>query len=129
MGLEALLENGVTIKLYYFFRDDKLIPRSDPLRRVRVSRLALFVGIQLVGFAATFAITQTIGSTATLLLGSLLTVAQLRLASPLSSSSSCPCACTSSLGCHSPRMSSQFSMGQQLLHLQVVFTLLVYNAC
>jgi hypothetical protein len=62
MGLEALLENGVTQKLVYFFRDDKVVPPSEPLRQVRPSRLALFVGIQLVGFAATFAITQTIGS-------------------------------------------------------------------
>jgi hypothetical protein len=62
MGLEALLENGVTQKLVYFFRDDKVVPPSEPLRRVRPSRLALFVGIQLVGFAATFAITQTIGA-------------------------------------------------------------------
>jgi hypothetical protein len=50
MGLEALRGNGVTTKLMYFFRDDTLISKSDPLRRVRPSRLALFVGIMLVGF-------------------------------------------------------------------------------
>jgi hypothetical protein len=62
MGLEALRGNGVTTKLIYFFRDDTLISKSDPLRRVRPSRLALFVGIMLVGFAATFAITQTVAA-------------------------------------------------------------------
>jgi boron transporter len=61
MGLDALRGNGVTQKLWYFFRDDDLVPKSEPLRRVRPSRLALFVAIELVGFGATFAITQTIG--------------------------------------------------------------------
>jgi hypothetical protein len=61
MGLGALAENGISAKLYYFFRDRRLVPASEPLRRVRPSRLALFVGVQLLGFAATFAITQTIG--------------------------------------------------------------------
>jgi hypothetical protein len=61
MGLGALAENGMSSKLYYFFRDRRLVPASEPLRRVRPSRLALFVGVQLLGFAATFAITQTIG--------------------------------------------------------------------
>jgi boron transporter len=61
MGLDALRGNGVTQKLWYFFRDDHLVPKSEPLRRVRPSRLALFVAIELVGFGATFAITQTIG--------------------------------------------------------------------
>lgn len=61
MGAEALRGNGLTQKLLFFFRDKSLIPRNDPLRRVRRSRLALFVAIGLIGFGATFAITQTIG--------------------------------------------------------------------
>lgn len=61
MGADALRGSGVTQKLLYFFRDDALIPRDEPLRRVRRSRLALFVAIELIGFGATFAITQTIG--------------------------------------------------------------------
>ena len=61
MGADALRGNGVTQKLLFFFRDRSLVPRDEPLRRVRRSRLALFVGIELVGFGATFAITQTIG--------------------------------------------------------------------
>jgi hypothetical protein len=62
MGLEALTENGLSIKLYYLIRERARVPASEPLRRVRRARIALFVGIQLVGFAATFAITQTIGT-------------------------------------------------------------------
>jgi hypothetical protein len=62
MGLDALRDNGLTTKLLFFFRDDKLIPYDDPLRRVRPSRLAMFVALELVGFAATFAITQTIAA-------------------------------------------------------------------
>lgn len=61
MGTDALRGNGVTQKLLFFFRDHSLMPRDEPLRRVRRSRLALFVAIELVGFGATFAITQTIG--------------------------------------------------------------------
>ncbi|KAF8429313.1 hypothetical protein L210DRAFT_3734914 [Boletus edulis BED1] len=37
-------------------------PFNEPLRKVCKSRLVLFVAIQLVGFGATFAITQTIGT-------------------------------------------------------------------
>jgi boron transporter len=62
MGADALRGNGITQKLLYFLRDKKLTSPNDPLRKVRKSRLLLFVGIQLVGFGATFAITQTIAA-------------------------------------------------------------------
>jgi len=62
MGLDALQENSVTHKILYFFRDKKLIPPSEPLNKVRKSRLLLFVVLELVGFAATMAITQTKGA-------------------------------------------------------------------
>ena len=61
MGADALNGNGITQKLYYLIRDRKFIAPSEPLGRVRKSRIVLFVALQLVGFGATFAITQTIG--------------------------------------------------------------------
>ncbi|KAI9060866.1 anion exchanging protein [Trametes sanguinea] len=62
MGLDALEGNGITRKILYFFRDKALTPADEPLRRVRKSRILLFVGVQLVGFGATMAITQTIAA-------------------------------------------------------------------
>ena len=62
MGADALQGNGITLKILYFFRDKALTPRNEPLRKVRKSRIMLFVVVQLVGFGATFAITQTIGA-------------------------------------------------------------------
>ncbi|KAG8739676.1 hypothetical protein FRC10_005272 [Ceratobasidium sp. 414] len=60
MGTDALRTSGVTEKLLYLIRDPALVPRREPLKRVRKSRVALFVGIELLGFGATMAITQTI---------------------------------------------------------------------
>ncbi|TFK48706.1 hypothetical protein OE88DRAFT_1713837 [Heliocybe sulcata] len=62
MGLQALLGNGITQKILYLLRDRSLIPKNEPLRRVRKSRIVMFVAVQLVGFGATFAITQTIAA-------------------------------------------------------------------
>ncbi|KAG8713436.1 hypothetical protein FRC11_012170 [Ceratobasidium sp. 423] len=61
MGTDALRTSGVTEKILYLIRDPALIPRREPLRQVRRSRVALFVVIELLGFGATMAITQTIG--------------------------------------------------------------------
>lgn len=65
MGVNALQGNGITHKILFFFRDKALTPVNEPLRKVRRSRILLFVGVQLFGFAATFAITQTTGEHAT----------------------------------------------------------------
>ena len=62
MGLNELSENGITQKILYFFTDRTLTPSSEPLRRVRKSRILLYVALQLGAFGATFAITQTIGT-------------------------------------------------------------------
>ncbi|KAF5382704.1 hypothetical protein D9615_002816 [Tricholomella constricta] len=62
MGADALRGNGITQKIFYFIRDKRLTPEGEPLRKVRKSRILLFVGVQLVGFGATFAITQTIAA-------------------------------------------------------------------
>lgn len=61
MGADSLLENGITKKLLYIIRDKSLTSKHVPLRKVRKSRIILFIGVQLLGFGATFAITQTIG--------------------------------------------------------------------
>jgi boron transporter len=61
MGIDALQGNGITSKILYFLRDKTLTPVGEPLRKVRKSRILIFVAVQLVGFGATFAITQTVG--------------------------------------------------------------------
>ncbi|EFW20338.1 hypothetical protein D8B26_003266 [Coccidioides posadasii str. Silveira] len=63
MGVQALLSNGMTQKLLFLAQDKKLTPSSEPLKRIE-RRLAIwvFVAIELVGFGATFAITQTIAA-------------------------------------------------------------------
>ena len=63
MGSQALAGNGITQKLLFLARDRELTPASDPLKSID-RRLAIwvFVAIELVGFAATFAITQTIAA-------------------------------------------------------------------
>lgn len=61
MGADALLSNGMTHKIKYLMQDRLLTPQREPLAKVRKSRIWLFIIIQLVGFGATFAITQTIG--------------------------------------------------------------------
>jgi hypothetical protein len=62
MGLDELSGNGITVKVLYFFTDCTMTPYNEPLRRVRKSRIFLFVAVQLIAFGATFAITQTIGT-------------------------------------------------------------------
>ncbi|KAF8800897.1 hypothetical protein BYT27DRAFT_6819982 [Phlegmacium glaucopus] len=62
MGIDALQSNGITRKILYLIQDKSVTPKQDPLKKVRKSRILLFVGVQLLGFGATFAITQTIGT-------------------------------------------------------------------
>ena len=62
MGADALRSNGITKKILYLIKDKNLTSKQDPLNKVRKSRIILFVSVQLVGFGATFAITQTFGS-------------------------------------------------------------------
>ncbi|EGC43508.1 anion exchange family protein [Histoplasma capsulatum var. duboisii H88] len=63
MGVQALLSNGMTQKIKFLAQDKKFTPASDPLKRIE-RKLAIwaFVGIELVGFGVTFAITQTIAA-------------------------------------------------------------------
>ncbi|KAE9407396.1 hypothetical protein BT96DRAFT_809571 [Gymnopus androsaceus JB14] len=62
MGVDALQGNGITQKILYFLRDKKSTSKDEPLRRVRKSRIILFLAIQMIAFGATFAITQTIAA-------------------------------------------------------------------
>jgi len=62
MGVQALQANGITAKLAFLLGDAALVPPSHPLRRVRRTAAWAFVGVELLAFAATFAITQTIAA-------------------------------------------------------------------
>ena len=63
MGVQALQANGITAKLLYLARDKNLTPVSNPLKRLqRQQAIWFFVALELFGFGATFAITQTIAA-------------------------------------------------------------------
>jgi hypothetical protein len=63
MGIQALQANGITTKILFLCRDKGLTPGSDPMKQIE-RRIAvwIFIAIQLIGFGATFAITQTIAA-------------------------------------------------------------------
>ncbi|KAL0943991.1 anion exchange protein 4 protein [Colletotrichum truncatum] len=62
MGVQALEGNGITLKLIFLARDRHLTPSSHPLNQIRRSAVWWFVAIELIGFGATFAITQTVAA-------------------------------------------------------------------
>ncbi|KAH0556230.1 hypothetical protein GP486_005840 [Trichoglossum hirsutum] len=63
MGIQALEANGITKKMLFLANDRSHTPASDPLKRVeRRAAVWVFLGIELLGFGATFAITQTIAA-------------------------------------------------------------------
>lgn len=63
MGVQALQANGITAKLLFLARDRSLTPSGHPLLRIRRrGAIWAFAAIELVGFGATFAITQTIAA-------------------------------------------------------------------
>lgn len=63
MGVQALQGNGITQKLVFLAQDHTFTPGSNPLKRLeRRSAIWAFVILELVGFGATFAITQTIAA-------------------------------------------------------------------
>ena len=63
MGVQALQANGITKKLLFLASDRNLTSASDPLSRIeRRSAIWVFVAIELLGYGATFAITQTIAA-------------------------------------------------------------------
>ncbi|MCJ1389555.1 hypothetical protein MMC18_002412 [Xylographa bjoerkii] len=63
MGIQALEGNGITVKILYLCRDRHLTSPSDALSRInRKQAIYFFVAVELIGFGATFAITQTIAA-------------------------------------------------------------------
>lgn len=63
MGVQALQGNGITQKLIFLAQDKNFTPGSNPLKRLkRRSAIWAFVILELIGFGATFAITQTIAA-------------------------------------------------------------------
>jgi hypothetical protein len=58
MGTDALLTSGVTEKMLYLIRDKRSIEPTNPLNKVRTSRTLMFLAVELIGFGATFAVTQ-----------------------------------------------------------------------
>ncbi|RPB24138.1 anion exchange family protein [Terfezia boudieri ATCC MYA-4762] len=62
MGVQALEGNGITLKILYLLQDKALTPMSHPLRKCRLGAVWKFVILELVGFGAMFAITQTIAA-------------------------------------------------------------------
>ena len=63
MGVQALQGNGITLKILYLCRDKSLTLKSDPFSRIaRKQAMWYFVALELIGFGATFAITQTIAA-------------------------------------------------------------------
>ncbi|KAJ5582406.1 hypothetical protein N7535_001026 [Penicillium sp. DV-2018c] len=63
MGVQALQGNGITQKLIFLAQDKGFTPASNPLKRLeRRAAIWVFVLLELVGFGATFAITQTIAA-------------------------------------------------------------------
>lgn len=61
MGTDALATSGITSKVIFLLRDRRLSDPSDPLYKVRKSRLIMFLALEFAGFGATMAITQTVG--------------------------------------------------------------------
>ncbi|KAJ4527958.1 hypothetical protein HRR83_000710 [Exophiala dermatitidis] len=63
MGVQALVGNGITQKILFLARDKELTDATDPLSRIeRKLAIWVFVGLELIGFGATFAISQTIAA-------------------------------------------------------------------
>lgn len=63
MGYQALEANGITAKILFLLRDKKLTSAGSPLMRIqRRAAVWTFVAVELAGFGATFAITQTVAA-------------------------------------------------------------------
>ncbi|KAF8251792.1 putative inorganic anion exchanger protein [Wilcoxina mikolae CBS 423.85] len=62
MGLQALEENGMTLKMVFLIQEKGLTYIGHPLKRIKKSAIYWFVVIELIGFGGTFALTQTIAA-------------------------------------------------------------------
>ncbi|KAF2758058.1 anion exchange family protein [Pseudovirgaria hyperparasitica] len=62
MGIQALQSNPITTRILYLLTSRPLLPHGSPLNSLSRRSIACFTAIQLLGFAATFAVTQTIAA-------------------------------------------------------------------
>lgn len=61
VGWGSIEGNGITHKTLFLLRDPKMTSKEHILLHLPKRKILLFVGIQWVVFAMTFAISQTIG--------------------------------------------------------------------
>lgn len=52
MGFQALEGNGITLKMLFLFRDKELSYSCDPLKRISIISVWIFVALELIGFGA-----------------------------------------------------------------------------
>lgn len=64
MGLQTLATNGVVTKILYLASDKQLTQQDSSLRDCRLLAVWSIVGLQLLTFAACFAVTQTLAAIA-----------------------------------------------------------------
>ncbi|PRP80485.1 hypothetical protein PROFUN_11707 [Planoprotostelium fungivorum] len=64
VGWLSLENNGITLALYHLARDSRLTPKEEPLTGVSKKRIAMFVGIKLIGALIPIAISQTVAAIA-----------------------------------------------------------------
>ncbi|SCU95306.1 LAMI_0F01926g1_1 [Lachancea mirantina] len=62
MGIQGLVHNTIIHRIVWIFTDPKKKSDTNPLGKVRIKKLALFVTISLAGFIPEFAITNTKGT-------------------------------------------------------------------
>ena len=55
-------DNGIVHKVLYLFREPRFRQPSDPLNRVPKKKIWLYIGLQLLGWAASVAISQTVAA-------------------------------------------------------------------
>ncbi len=61
MGADTMQDNRITHRILYLLKDKNLTPVDEPVRKVRKSRLLLFLTLQLAGAGTAVGITDTVG--------------------------------------------------------------------
>ncbi|CAG5137415.1 uncharacterized protein ALTATR162_LOCUS96 [Alternaria atra] len=62
VGWGSIESNGIVTKSLYLVSEKRFIQRDNPLNRVSRNKIRLFIGLQILGVAATVAISQTIAA-------------------------------------------------------------------
>ncbi|KAK4985276.1 hypothetical protein LTR50_006081 [Elasticomyces elasticus] len=62
VGWGSIETNGIVQKLLFLMSEKRFVQPSEPLTRIRTSKVGLYIGWQLFGVAATVAISQTIAA-------------------------------------------------------------------